>query len=85
MSPAAEESSGLEFIDHVPMLVSMAGHDAVHMSSITKTGMIFVQSIEGKSHCREEKTNSKDIEIAGNVLLNAVLRLDKELTHENLN
>lgn len=85
LSTAAEESSGLEFIDHVPVLVSMAGHDAVHMSGITKTGMIFVQSIEGKSHCREEKTNSKDIEIAGNALLNAVLRLDKELKHENLN
>ncbi|WOO37027.1 Zn-dependent hydrolase [Anaerocolumna sp. AGMB13020] len=85
LSLAAEESSGLEFINHVPMLVSMAGHDAVHMSGITRTGMIFVQSIEGKSHCREEKTDGKDIEIAGNALLNAVLRLDKELTNENLN
>ncbi|MDF2871594.1 MAG: Zn-dependent hydrolase [Anaerocolumna sp.] len=85
LPPSAEESSGLEFVEHVPMLVSMAGHDAVHMSDITKTGMIFVQSIEGKSHCREEKTDSKDIEIAGNAMLNAVLRLDKELTYENLN
>lgn len=60
-------------------LVSMAGHDTVHMSNIGKSGMLFVQSINGKSHCAEEKTNIEDIEIAGNVLLNAVLMLDKEL------
>lgn len=60
-------------------LVSMAGHDSVHMTDIGRTGMLFVQSIEGKSHCKEEKTNMIDIEKAGNLLLNAVLKLDKEL------
>jgi N-carbamoyl-L-amino-acid hydrolase len=60
-------------------LVSMAGHDSVHMTDIGKTGMLFVQSIEGKSHCAEESTNIADIEKAGNILLRAVLKLDKEL------
>lgn len=71
----ASMSRGEEFME----LVSMAGHDSVHMNDITKTGMLFVQSINGKSHCPEEKTNIEDIVKAGNVLLEAVLSLDKEL------
>ncbi len=60
-------------------LVSMAGHDTVHMTGITDAGMLFVQSIEGKSHCADENTNIDDIEIAGNILLETVLALDKSL------
>lgn len=60
-------------------LPSMAGHDAVHMVPIAKTGMLFVPSIDGKSHCPEEKTDLEDIVKAGNVLLQTVLALDKEL------
>lgn len=60
-------------------LVSMAGHDAAHMVNFAKTGMLFVQSIDGKSHCPQEKTDMKDIIKAGNALLQAVLILDKEL------
>lgn len=60
-------------------LVSMAGHDAVHMTDKTKTAMLFVRSINGKSHCNEEYTNSEDVASAGNVLLNAILELDKVL------
>ena len=69
------EELGMPVID----MVSMAGHDSVHMCDITKTGMLFVQSIDGKSHCKEENTDMKDIERAGNVLLNTVLKLDKEV------
>lgn len=60
-------------------LVSMAGHDAANMQRVTKSGMIFVQSIDGKSHCPEENTDIKEIEKAGNAMLNALLMLDKEL------
>ncbi len=60
-------------------LVSMAGHDAVHMTDITNTGMLFVQSIDGKSHCADEETRIEDIEVAGNVLLDTILELDKIL------
>lgn len=60
-------------------MVSMAGHDSVHMTGICKTAMLFVQSIDGKSHCAEENTNIDDIEKAGNVLLKTILKLDKEL------
>ncbi|MET1250161.1 Zn-dependent hydrolase [Sporolactobacillus sp. STCC-11] len=68
-------SLSIPFMD----LPSMAGHDSVHMASIAKTGMIFVPSINGKSHCPEEKTDFSDIEKAGNVLIQTILRLDKEL------
>lgn len=59
-------------------LVSMAGHDAVHMSGIGKTGMLFVQSVEGISHSNQEFTRMEDIEKAANALLQAVLCLDQE-------
>ncbi|KYZ76227.1 Zn-dependent hydrolase [Anaerosporomusa subterranea] len=63
-------------------LASMAGHDATHLASITRSGMLFVRSINGKSHCPEENSRLQDIEKAGNVLLNTILRLDKELDAE---
>jgi N-carbamoyl-L-amino-acid hydrolase len=69
------DSLGESFLD----LTSMAGHDSVHMAKITKTGMLFVPSIEGESHCPSEKTNLLDIAKAGNVLLQAVITLDEEL------
>lgn len=58
-------------------LVSMAGHDSVHMSGIGKTGMLFVQSVNGISHSNQEFTEMKDIENAANALLRAVLILDE--------
>ncbi|MDR1937962.1 MAG: hydantoinase/carbamoylase family amidase [Tannerellaceae bacterium] len=58
-------------------LVSMAGHDAAHMAGIAPTGMLFVQSIMGKSHCAEEETTIDDIETAANLLLHTTILLDK--------
>lgn len=60
-------------------LPSMAGHDAVHMAPVARTGMLFVPSINGKSHCPEEETRLEDLIKAGNVLLQTVIALDKEL------
>ncbi|AJY74102.1 Zn-dependent hydrolase [Paenibacillus beijingensis] len=60
-------------------LGSMAGHDATHMSSLTRAGMLFVPSIDGKSHCPEEESRIEDIEKAANVLLNAIVSLDEML------
>ena len=41
---------------------SGAGHDAQYMASYIPTAMIFVQSINGKSHCEEELTLWDDCE-----------------------
>ncbi|QWU18416.1 Zn-dependent hydrolase [Paenibacillus sophorae] len=60
-------------------LGSMAGHDATHMTSITRSGMIFVPSVGGKSHCPEEESRITDIEQAANVLLHTMLDLDAGL------
>lgn len=60
-------------------LASMAGHDATHLASVTRSGMLFVRSIDGKSHCPEEDSMLEDIEKAGNALLQTIVLLDKEL------
>ncbi|EJF01040.1 Zn-dependent hydrolase [Liquorilactobacillus mali] len=60
-------------------MTSMAGHDAANLAKIGRSGMLFVKSIDGKSHCKEEYSRIEDIETAGNVLLNAILKLDEEL------
>jgi beta-ureidopropionase / N-carbamoyl-L-amino-acid hydrolase len=62
------------------LLGSMEDHDATHMASITKTGMLFVPSIDGKSHCPEEKSKIEDIEKVANVLLQAILELDIKIS-----
>jgi beta-ureidopropionase / N-carbamoyl-L-amino-acid hydrolase len=60
-------------------LGSMAGHDAAHMAALTRSGMLFVPSLEGKSHCPEEESRLEDIEKVGNVLLHSILALDQHL------
>lgn len=58
---------------------SMAGHDATHLAGIAKTAMIFVKSIDGKSHSPEELSLAEDIEKAANTLLETILLADKEI------
>lgn len=73
-------SSGIEELGVKPVkLVSMAGHDAANMARVTRSGMIFVRSIDGKSHCKEEYSTEDDIELTGNAMLNAIIKLDEEL------
>lgn len=58
---------------------SMAGHDATHIAEIAKTAMLFVKSINGKSHCPEEYSTQEDIEVAANVMLRSIIKIDQEL------
>ena len=60
-------------------LVSMAGHDAANMARVTKAGMLFVQTINGYSHCPQEEAAADAIEIAANTMLEAVRILDRRL------
>jgi N-carbamoyl-L-amino-acid hydrolase len=60
-------------------MLSGAGHDAQHMATLGPTGMVFVPSIGGKSHCEEEATRFEDIEHGANVLLHAALTLAGEV------
>ncbi|WP_307786913.1 Zn-dependent hydrolase [Pseudogracilibacillus auburnensis] len=58
-------------------LPSMAIHDAAHMAASSKSAMIFVKSVGGKSHCPEEYSEPKDIDAAANLLLQGVLEIDR--------
>ena len=60
-------------------LVSMAGHDAANMARLTRAGMLFVQSVDGYSHCPRELTYEPEIARAAQVMLDAVLLLDRRL------
>ncbi len=54
---------------------SGAGHDAQFMTHICPTAMIFVPSINGRSHCQEEKTLDQDLVNGANILYNCALSL----------
>lgn len=58
---------------------SGAFHDSLVMTERFKTGMIFVPSVKGISHSRDEFTHEKDIEKGCQVLLNTVLEIDKKI------
>jgi N-carbamoyl-L-amino-acid hydrolase len=56
---------------------SGAGHDAQDMARIGPAGMIFIPSIGGIGHSPKEFSRPKDIENGANVLLGAVMKLDR--------
>jgi N-carbamoyl-L-amino-acid hydrolase len=56
-------------------MVSGAGHDAQFIASIVPSAMLFVPSLNGKSHCEEEFTSWEECEKGVNVLLDAVLSI----------
>lgn len=66
---ATGEAMGLS----VKRMPSGAGHDAQMMAMIAPTAMIFVPSVDGKSHTPEEFTPEKDLVAGANVLLAVAL------------
>jgi N-carbamoyl-L-amino-acid hydrolase len=58
-------------------LPSGAGHDAQMAARLGPMGMIFVPSVGGVSHSPKELTRWEDCAHGANVLLNAVLALDR--------
>lgn len=65
---------GLDYI----FMPSGAVHDSNYMAEITDVGMIFVPSIDGRSHVPEEKTDFEHIKLGADLLLNTILRLTAE-------
>ncbi|MGI6012574.1 MAG: Zn-dependent hydrolase [Ruminococcus sp.] len=59
-------------------MYSGAGHDAQYLAEIIPTAMIFVPSVDGRSHCRQEYTKLEDCAAGTDVLLNTILRIDQE-------
>ena len=58
-------------------MASGAAHDTQIMASITRAGMIFVPSQDGRSHSPAEWTAWEHIEQGANVLLNTLIQLAK--------
>ncbi len=56
---------------------SGAGHDAQDMARLAPVGMIFIPSIGGISHSPKEFSRAKDIENGANVLLGALMKVDR--------
>ena len=59
-------------------MVSGAGHDASYMALTGPTAMIFVPSIDGRSHVEVEETTWEDCEAGANVLLQCVAQTAEE-------
>lgn len=59
-------------------MYSGAGHDAQYMASYLPTAMVFVPSVNGKSHCEEELTSYEDCAKGVNVMLDTVLAILSE-------
>lgn len=55
---------------------SGATHDAVHMATLAPMGMIFIPSKDGKSHCPEEWSDTADITLGIDALVQTITTLD---------
>ena len=60
-------------------IISGAGHDAVHMSRVTPSAMIFVPCKDGLSHNEAESATLEHCAAGAQVLLEAALALDAKL------
>ncbi|MGN1401007.1 MAG: Zn-dependent hydrolase [Bacillus sp. (in: firmicutes)] len=56
-------------------MVSGAGHDAQFIASFVPAAMVFVPSINGKSHTEAERTEWEDCEKGVNIILETVMEL----------
>ena len=72
---AGAEALGLAHRD----IISGAGHDAVHLSKVTPTAMIFVPCKDGLSHNEAESATLDHCAAGAQVLLEAALALDAKL------
>jgi len=60
-------------------MASGAGHDTAWMARVSRSAMIFIPCLGGRSHSPEEFASTDDIALGAAVLLEAVQRLDREL------
>lgn len=69
-----ERSASKQLIEFMRM-PSGAVHDSAMMAGLADVGMIFIPSIDGRSHAPNESSKIEDIQIGANVLLDVVLEL----------
>ena len=57
------------------VMTSGAGHDAMIMAAITPTGLVFVPSRDGRSHCPEEWTDYEDLQKGIEVICHTIIEM----------
>lgn len=62
-----------------PVIPSWAGHDATHLARRVPTGMLFIRSLGGKSHCPDEESRLDDLALGTQILADALMTLDERL------
>jgi N-carbamoyl-L-amino-acid hydrolase len=60
-------------------LTSGASHDANHMARLCPVGLLFIPCRDGRSHCPEEWAEADHVATGARVLLEILLRLDRDL------
>ncbi|MGD8998999.1 MAG: Zn-dependent hydrolase [Granulosicoccaceae bacterium] len=83
IAPVKCDSSILNTIENIAkslgypflQMASGASHDTQIMASITRAGMIFVPSKDGRSHSIAEWTDMDDIEKGANIAVNTLYRI----------
>jgi N-carbamoyl-L-amino-acid hydrolase len=83
IAPVKSDPGIIKTIEHVAkslkipflQMASGAAHDTQFMAHITRAGMIFVPSKDGRSHSIAEWTDMDDIEKGANVALNTLYRI----------
>lgn len=60
-------------------IVSGAGHDASYINEVTDSGLVFVPSVDGKTHNEAEYTRSQDILNGARVYANTALALANDV------
>lgn len=59
------------------MMTSGAGHDAMIMASLTASGLIFVPSKDGRSHCKEEWTDYDALQKGIELICHSIIELGR--------
>lgn len=78
MVTLAEASARAVDIPH-QRLTSGASHDANHMAALCPIGLVFIPCRDGRSHCPEEWADVEHLAMGARVLLELLLRLDRDL------
>jgi hydantoinase/carbamoylase family amidase len=66
---------------HIPtkIMASGASHDASPLARVMPAAMVFVPSVKGISHSKDEYTESEHLCLGAKVLANTIVRIDKHL------
>jgi beta-ureidopropionase / N-carbamoyl-L-amino-acid hydrolase len=77
VAAAADAAAALD-VPH-RRLTSGASHDANHMARLCPIGLLFIPCRDGRSHCPEEWADAGHLATGARVLLELLLRLDRDL------